>query len=706
MGLFSRRTSAALLLAAIALVSTASAGVNAPQSGWYSGNPLLGPNTLRDISCAGPTCYAAGDFGTLLKSKDSGSTWTGIVTGLTLDLARVRLAGGSASHVVVGGGCSVRRSNDGGETFFRLPFTARDTGCTDGVASFSFPTMNTGYLLLGSGRLLLTSDGGRTFTRRTPLPAQQGLDILCTAERTCVAVGTTGGVQRTEDGGVSWTQVANYGRLDALGQADAQTLYATGTFRMLLKSTDGGATWTRKGDLPFSNPRRIACGDALHCLIASEGSTQLLRTTDGGDTFTTVVASSDATWAVGFAGMTRAIAAGALGSAEVSDDAGVAWTAVGTRIAGSFGVLTAASDSVAYAGGAQGVLARTSDAGQTWSNVSPPTDAAVTGLAAAGPDRVFVLASDGTLQRSNNGGGSYSLLNPGLVRPIAIAALDADRLILVGQHGLARSLNGGESFETVGGGGNALLTSIDLAAGSVVVYGPRSARISANAGASWRRVKLPKKRSIADLDFATARIGYALDTRRALWKTVNGGRTWRRLLALGTNLGYAVEFSGPRTGYLAVRRFGNLAGRGFLLRTTDGGSSWHPQLVSQSIVQAIESGGGTDYALAGESSLYATQVGGDVGDPRRLTLTARPRALHRPGNVVVSGRLSPAAGGEEVVVSLHMRDRWVSRVLIAAANGTFSTRWQVSRDAVLVAQALGDADHRGAGTAPLAVRVR
>jgi hypothetical protein len=89
-----------------------------------------------------------------------------------------------------------------------------------------------------------------------------------------------------------------------------------------------------------------------------------------------------------------------------------------------------------------------------------------------------------------------------------------------------------------------------------------------------------------------------------------------------------------------------------------------------------------------------------------LTLTTRPRALRRPGNVVVSGRLSPAVGGEEVVVSVFMRDRWASRVLTAAANGTFATRWRLTRDAALVAQALGDADHRGVGTAAVAVRVR
>ena len=44
---------AAGALLGLGLLSVASAGVNAPQSGWYSGNPLLGPNAISDLARAG-----------------------------------------------------------------------------------------------------------------------------------------------------------------------------------------------------------------------------------------------------------------------------------------------------------------------------------------------------------------------------------------------------------------------------------------------------------------------------------------------------------------------------------------------------------------------------------------------------------------------------------------------------------------------------
>jgi photosystem II stability/assembly factor-like uncharacterized protein len=706
MSLLSRFASAALVV--IALASTASAGVNTPQSGWYSGNPLLGPNALRDLSCSGPTCYAAGDFGTLLKSKNGGGTWTGIVTGLTLNLRRVGLAGGSPDKVVVGAECALRRSDDGGDHFIRLPITARDQGCASALVAFSFPTDQNGYVLFTGGRLLATSDGGHSFSRRTNIPSAAN-DLLCTAARTCFAAGP-GAIVRTSDGGVSWTVATTTSFIvNRLAAADAQTLYAGGQQDFLSKSTDGGQTWNsfRLPNVPGNDITDIDCGDALHCLMATHNGTldgPLYRTADGGESGSTVVPSTDPSYAVAFASPSRSLAAGAVGNAQVSDDSGATWTAVGTRITGSFGTLVATAPTVAYAGGPQGALVRTENGGQSWASVSPPTDETVTSLAGVGPDRLYVLAADGSLQRSDNGGASYSLLNPGNARPQAIAAVDRDRLLLLGL-GIVRSDDGGETFDAASGPvARAQLHAMDIAADAVFAYGDLSVFLSSDRGVHWRRVKKPKRRAISDLDFVTSRIGYLLDTRGTLWKTTNGGRSWKQLQSLGV-AGYAMEFSSRLDGYVAVRGFGSLRSAGVVLRTVDGGRSWHPQLVSFFPVAALDSGGSVDYALAGSSTLYATDVGGDVGAASNLTISARPGSLRRSGQVIVRGRLSPADSGEEIVVSQLVNGRWLHRLATAASNGTFTTRWRVSRTAVFVAQVLGDADHRGAGTRPITVKV-
>src|SRR4051812_23217205 len=64
-----------------ALPAGASANVQVGSSGWSWGNPLPQGNTLRAMAFSGPTGYAVGDFGTLLKTTDGGVTWSGLPAG-------------------------------------------------------------------------------------------------------------------------------------------------------------------------------------------------------------------------------------------------------------------------------------------------------------------------------------------------------------------------------------------------------------------------------------------------------------------------------------------------------------------------------------------------------------------------------------------------------------------------------------------------
>lgn len=704
-----RAWTAAALTAALTLIAGASAGVNTPQSGWYSGNPILGPNNLSDLVCAGTTCYASGTFGTLLKSTDAGASWSGVVTGLTLDLRRVRLAG-SPDRLVVGGGCSLQRSDNGGDTFERLPFTASDVSCPAGLASFTFASSNVGYLALANGSILSTADGGRTFSRRTPVPSGTVMDMLCTSDSTCFVATATGQIQRTNDGAVSWSNVLFSGvQLNGLEQADATTLYAVGQGLSVFKSEDSGATWSRKAvvGVPPVDFLSIRCAEASTCLLATRDASRVAMTRDGGDTFTSVVAPAESALAVELASTTRGLAVGRVGNAIVSDDAGESWRLVGSRLTDVFTVLEAATDRVAYAGGRAGALARTTDAGQSWANVSPPTSVGISAVAAPTAARLFVLAEDGTLQRSDNGGSSYRLLNTGTpLGPRDVVATDADHVLLVGARGIRRSIDGGETFMAVSDSdlSGAGLFGAETAGSGMFAYGARRLLYSPSGGLNWRRLRLPPKRRIADISFATTQTGYLLDQGGGLWRTANGARTWTEVQTLGRRI-LEVDFSDAKNGYAAIGSFAR-RGYGFVLRTSDGGASWRPQLVSPTHLDGVDTAGQTAYVLSSENFLYATTTGGDVGAPRRLRITTRGRRLSKPSTITVSGRLTPALSGEEAVVSMKAGGRWSNKVAIVAANGTFVSRWRVTSRSLFVAHVLGTADHASAGTKVLVIDVR
>jgi photosystem II stability/assembly factor-like uncharacterized protein len=691
------------------LLSGAQSGVNSPGSGWYAGNPLLGPSNLTYLATAGGTTFAAGDLGTLLKSTDSGATWSGIVTGIQDNLTIVRVVGGDPSSLVIGGHSFLLRSDDGGQTFTRLPF-AHGGGLM--LATVAFPSKLVGYLVLSNGSVLSTADGGRTFTRKTAIPGSMPNDLIAISDTTAFAVTGNGTIQRTTDGASSWTQVASVGvPLRGIDKADATTMYAVGNGLTVLKSVDAGATWTRLpvSGVPAADLTSIRTAGADIALITTAGGAQLIRTADGGSTFSSVVPSSDPTLAVAFVSPTRAISVGASGSAETSADTGANWKIVGSRIVGSFRLIQAVNGSVAYAGGDQGVLAKTVDRGQTWANISPPTAATITGIAAPTPDTLFVLASDGSLQRSDNGGASYRILNTGTAAAArAVVALDPNHVLLLGPRGVRRSTNGGDEFRLVADrvGQTTVAGAAEVVGNTVYAYAParRELMRSRNVGVSWTLLKTPDKRSIRDLAFGTATRGFLLDTRGELWQTRNAGSSWREIECLGAWRPVGVDFADATHGFVLVSPIGPNRGA-YLLRTNDAGKTWHPQFVSGGPATALEGAGGTSYLLVGNSVLYSTATGGDVGVARQLKLVAKPRALAKAGTVTLTGTLTPRLGGEDVIVSRYVRGAWAVKHVTVASNGAFSVRWAVPKTATFVAQVFADADHSAAASPALTVRI-
>src|SRR3954449_11598284 len=198
----SRRLAPLLAVLVFAVPAAAEAApVRVAHAGWTWGSPLPQGDTLSAIDFQGQRGYAVGEFGTMLRTDDGGATWSGVSTGLTEDLTEVRMI--SPSSVVIAGGCPVRRSDDGGKTFRRLPWTASDERCTAGVAALAFPSSTVGYLLLHNGNVLRSSDSGRTWSRRTAVPGTPATSAASRVDPTdLIFTSTTTGFASTSAGDV------------------------------------------------------------------------------------------------------------------------------------------------------------------------------------------------------------------------------------------------------------------------------------------------------------------------------------------------------------------------------------------------------------------------------------------------------------------------------------------------------------------------
>ena len=167
-----------------------------------------------------------------------------------------------------------------------------DTGAPS-LAAIQFADASHGWAV-GDGRILATSDAGRTWTRQYSGPA-----VLYQVDFTDASNGwavSTSSLLRTTDGGSTWTALREPCQaIDTVSFVSPAVGYAvaggaggtpvqgslTGTYSgsRLLRTTDGGVTWQQLGGVP-ADPQSACFTSAATGYLGTPG--RIWRTTDGG----------------------------------------------------------------------------------------------------------------------------------------------------------------------------------------------------------------------------------------------------------------------------------------------------------------------------------------------------------------------------------------------------------------------------------------
>jgi photosystem II stability/assembly factor-like uncharacterized protein len=753
----------AVAVAATIAASTAAslASVNASKSGWAWGNPTPQGRTLSSIAFAGGVGYAVGYGGTALSTTNAGQSWSGLTTGTTANLERVQAL--APSTVVVGGGsgCVTRISEDGGLVFKRI-FNVAESSCPEPVAAFSFLSPDVGFLLLQDGSVEMTTDGGETFARKTGIPGTAAsssggslvgaeIHFLSATDGIAFVNNPTSGASAaytTPDGGVSWTPVGlpAGARVTSVHFVNEQDAYAIGP-ETLLRTTDGGEKWEAEPIAAGNSFSSIDCSSATTCLLAVSAGNKLIETSNGGETDTVATTSSSLIYSAAYASPTQIVAVGESGATVLSSDGGATFTSGSADIGGQYNRLRLGAGGILLAPGADGDMAISANAGQSWQVLTTQTSQELVDVAFGTPTLGYALDVSGGLQRTNNGGASWATLNPGTTSPAkAVAALGANTALLIGPVGVYRAVAGGP-FEPLTGHvvASAHLSDYDMGGSAVFAFGLGTHTLigSTDDGARWTAVNVPLERkasskhgrkvkanagvSIRSVAFTSALDGLLLDTSGRLWRTANGGHTWSEILSAGASEGVQLAFATPAEGFMSVHGFGTDTEDAYVLRTTNGGATWHPQeitagslgygdLVASSGLDAAALIDGTSVSNQPLNRLFfATSTGGEVaGTAEALTLsTARTlyskrklKAAHH--SVRITGTLTGAIGGETIVVSRRnlAGGPWQEQQVVAGANGgSFATTWRITQSSVFVAQWAGDSGRPGLGSRVLKVTV-
>ncbi|TMK38795.1 MAG: hypothetical protein E6G56_13455 [Actinobacteria bacterium] len=178
--------------------------------GTWSAQSSNTTNRLTGVSCpkGSSTCFAVGDYGTVLKSANRGSTWASQDSATKSFLNGVSCA--DASHcVAVGVQGTILATGDGAN------WRAMPSPTNAYLSSVSCASASSCLAVGSAGTALGSDDGGQSWSVRGTPSGDDLYAVSCTTATDCVATGSAGTVATTADGGNSWN-VQGTGTTDAL----------------------------------------------------------------------------------------------------------------------------------------------------------------------------------------------------------------------------------------------------------------------------------------------------------------------------------------------------------------------------------------------------------------------------------------------------------------------------------------------------------
>ena len=535
----------------------------------------IGPygGTINELAAAPgtPATMYAATGGGIFKSTNAGATWAGSSSGLTDgNVTSIAVNPANTSEVYATTSTALWRSTDAGATWATVPVSVNGvTPYND--TSLAFGAASTLYFS-GSNGAVVSSDDGSTWTFLESTGGQVNAVIPDPLNASNVLVVTSAGLQRSVDGGLTFTNCSV-----PAGLGVASVTYDPGNDSIvfagagsLLRSIDGGASFQPVQTDAGSQVWKVAASPSDPTHVYASGRvgqlTYIARSVDTGATWTTMtsVGGGDLvpTLLVDPASSDQ-VYAGTNEGVFLSSDGATTWAASndGLAAAAPNGLAVDPSNpTTAYAAmGAQGVY-RTTDSGATWQQADNGLGDPTNPSAQITAEEVAVMANGTVLVaralsgpnaqpvsifKSTNGGATWTAADSGLPSAgvwdvVAQPGSDTNAFVTIqSPAGVSSAVygttDGGSTWNPVGPAATTIAAlaiasdhTIVAATGGVYDNSPAQALyISTNGGVSWTARTAPPVQ-VSTFAFgatsATIYAGSALTSQVAV--STNGGVSW------------------------------------------------------------------------------------------------------------------------------------------------------------------------------------
>ena len=443
-----------------------------------------------------------------------------------------------------------------------------------------------------------------------------------------------------------WTELnPKVPRVDYLGIhfINKDTGWAVGDLGSLIKTTDGAISWTVSQTNTTTPILKVRSFDG-QLVIASGFNGLILRSSDGGETFTQITSG----------------------------------------VTGDLWGLEMLNDTVGWACGNRNSLIKTTDGGLTWQRVITPGYTSDYWWIDFLTERYGFIAANGNVLKTTDGGTNWEILQAGDSYPLfCLDVIDSLHIAAAGYGGTGYpakniySSNGGNTWTN---GGLISTTEVNCinyinTDTGYIVQSEVGLRKTTNRGINWILIDSASFTGIGEYEIQLLKhenVGYNAGTVIKLYKSVGNFDEWERLI-INDNF-YDVHFITETTGF---------AISGAFYQTTNGGLNWKRNLNAPGGYDVLFIDSTTGFI--GGDKIYKTTNGGSNWYETNSIGFGAGKIFFVTNQLgwATSGRsiLKTTDGGENWFVQITLpSDSYTSIFFIDSLNGWATSRyiWQTT----------------------------
>jgi len=249
-----------------------------------------------------------------------------------------------------------------------------------------FPSDQVGWMAGELGRIVRTTDGGKSWRREDAGTKRPFLAMSCLDANTAWLAGKEGIVYATTDGGGTWTQLqtGSSRHLFTIEFPNATRGHAAGDFGTMIHTEDGGKTWTVQ-----RIPETVQLPESALDTGVEPGDVNLYALSYG---------DPEHVWVVGEFGIVVA-----------SSDGGLTWHQQHTPVESTLFGVRFMDAHRGFAVGIDSVILATDDGGETWRTVTPPvTQRSYFDVMLRGQNG-WIVGDSGTILKTADGGKTWTV---------------------------------------------------------------------------------------------------------------------------------------------------------------------------------------------------------------------------------------------------------------------------------------------------------